>query len=161
MKTRLLPGRLNNYRVSTTWYEKIIFTDYYRSDFSGRVFSVYGKATGIGREYFHMDIKSFFRLKFVLFAIVAIVVAIFLGRPPFLNNPVFWFTLIPSSPLPPNVICTFGIVDYSLGWPLSFLRSYGGGCTADLLLNPISLLLNFGIFLIIGRLIFKLFEPKR
>ena len=103
-----------------------------------------------------MNIKSFFKLRFVLFSIVAITVTGFLGRAFSLNNPVFWFTLVPHSPPGPGIACLSVITDIPFGWPLFFWRTFGtNGCEVDFLLNPISLLLDFGVFLVIGEVIFK------
>ena len=103
-----------------------------------------------------MNLKDFFKLKIVLFAIIAIIVTGFFGKAFALNNPVLWLTFIPSSPPGPGAACTLANVNIPFGWPLQFLKAYGtNGCEIDLLLNPISLLLNLGVFLIIGRIIFR------
>ena len=100
------------------------------------------------------NLKSIFKLKPILLSIMVLLLTAFFLRAWSVDNPIFWFILIPSSPPGHGIMCAQTVVDSSIGWPLSFLKSYGGGCEINLLLNPISLILNFVAFLVLGRTFF-------
>ena len=102
-----------------------------------------------------MNLKSFFKLKFILFSLVAIYLGCLLKLKPFLFQFIlwepFWF-VIRSAPLR---ICTLMMRHEFFGWPFPFLISTASpDCGGSLWLNPIGLLLNFALFLVVGKIIF-------
>lgn len=103
-----------------------------------------------------MQFKKILNVKSLLFTVVAMIVTGFIGQQFALNNPIGWFTLIPSSPPNSGEVCAMAIVDNNFGWPLHLLNRYGkNSCVVDTFFNPISFAINVVLFLMIGTLLFR------